>query len=276
MSKFLPALLICGVLWALPETGLLQSPPSPCFLSGLPCNGGGSAALSGIIRGMVFSSTAKNIFGAFLALYLFVYGMRLILLGERSDVIQDTKMAYAYAITGCVMYIFANNFLDAFGSQNGESINVLPISSALMEIIKFINVVIWAVLTGMITYQAIRIIIKRGDDGEMEAARKRFVSIVFGVVVLSLANMIVIWAMPGNGASKLISEIVGVIRFILEIIGVLAVISFIYAGFLYIISANEGTTDTAKKTMKNTAIALIVVLFSYMIVTFAANGLHLQ
>ncbi len=172
------------------------------------------------------------------------------------------------------MYIFADNFLQAFGSQNGETINTAPIAQVLTTVISFINIVIWSLLIAIITYQAIRIIIKRGDDGELDAARKRFVYIVTGVIVYALANMIVVWAMPGNGASQFIAEIIGVIRFILEIIGVLAVISFIYAGFLYIISANEGTTDRAKKAMKNTVIALIVVLFSYMIVSFAANGLH--
>jgi len=275
MNRVLPAILLLAVLWALPDSAFLQSPPDPCtVIPSLPCNGGGSRGLGNIIMNMVFSSGAKNTFGTFLALYFFVYGMRLIILGERSDVVQETKMAYAYGVTGCAMYIFAENIIMSVGSQNGANINTAPIGTALYVVIGYINAVIGTLLMLIITYQAIRIILKRGDDGEMEKARKRFVFIVTGVFVYVLANAIVMWSMPGTGTSKLITEIIGIIRFILEIIGVLSVLSFIFAGFLYVISVNEGTTDRAKKAMKNTAIALIVVLFAYVIVRFAANGLR--
>lgn len=273
MYRILPALLVIAAFWTLPEAVSAQA-PSPCFIPFLPCNGGGSLGLANTIIGMVFSGTAKGIFGAFLTLYFFVYGMRLIILGENESVMQDTKMAYAYGITGCAMYIFADQFLQAFGSQNGTHINTVPVASVLSSVINFINGVIGALLIAIITYQAIRIIVKRGDDSELGAARKRFGFIIGGIIVYSLANMIVAWAMPGTGAQQFVYEIVGVIRYVLEIIGVLSVLSFVFAGFLYIISANEGTTDRAKKAMKNTVIALVVVLFSYVIVSFAANGLR--
>lgn len=272
ISRLLPAILLLCVLWVIPDSASMQ--PSPCIIN-LPCNGGGSQSLNGIIINMIFSSGAKNTFGALLALYFFIYGMRLILLGERSDVVQETKMAYAYGVTGSALYIFADSIIASVGTGSG-GINTAPAASALQSIITYMNAIMGALLLYIITYQAIKIIIKRGDESAMEEARKRFVFIIMGIVVYVLANAIVTWAMPGAGSTRFVSEIVGMIRYMLEIIGVLTVLAFIFAGFLYVISVNESSTDRAKKAMKNTAIALIVILFSYTIVSLAANGFKLQ
>lgn len=250
-----------------------MQPPDPCsVIPNLPCNGASSTGLANTITGMLFSGTAKSIFGAFLALYFFVYGARLILLGEKSDIIDETKHAYAYGITGSAIYIFANALIAS--AVRGP--NVAPVQTALESIISFMNMVIGSLILVTITYQAFRVIIKRGEEGAFDDLRKRFVFIITGIVVWALANVIVAAAMPGSGTVRFVAEIVGLIRYVLQILGALAVLTFIFAGFLYIISADEGQTDRAKKAMKNTVIALIVVLFAYVIVQFAANAFVLQ
>lgn len=268
MTKFLPAMLLGAFILALPDIAAMQA-PSPCsVIPSLPCNGGGSGGLSSTIVGMVFSGTAKSIFGAFLALYFFIYGARLILLGEKGDIIDETKNAYAYGITGSAIYIFANALIAS--AVRGP--NVAPVQGALEGIIGFANIIIGSLILVTITYQAFRIILKRGDEGAFDDLRKRIVFLMTGIVVWALANVIVAAAMPGSGTTRFIVEIVGLTRYLLQIIGALAVLTFIFAGFLYIISVDEGQKDRAKKAMKNTIIALVVVVFAYVIVQFAANA----
>lgn len=273
MTKYLLAMLLGTALLILPEIAAMQTQaPSPCsVLPNLPCNGGGSSGLAGTVVNLIFSGTAKNTFGAFLALYFFVYGARLILLGEKSDIVDETKYAYAYGITGAAVYIFADSII---ASVDGD-INTGPAIGALESIIGFLNAVMGSLILVTITYQAFRVITKRGDEGAMDDLRKRFTFLITGIVVWVLANVIVAAAMPGSGTTRFVAEIAGVIRYILQIIGALAVLNFIFAGFLYVISVDEGQTDRAKKAMKNTVIALIVTAFSYLIVAFAANGFTL-
>lgn len=268
LTKFLPAILLGTLVLALPEIASMQA-PSPCsVIPDLPCNGGGSSGLGGTIVNLLFSGAAKTTFGAFLTLYFFIYGARLILLGEKSDIVDETKYAYAYGITGAAVYIFA----DALIASAVSGPNVEPVKSALESIIGYANLVIGSLILVTITYQGFRIIIKRGDEGAFDDLRKRFVFLITGIIVWALANVIVTAAMPGSGTTRFITEIAGVIRYLLQIIGALSVLSFIFAGFLYIISVDESQKDRAKKAMKNTVIALVVVAFSYVIVQFAANA----
>jgi len=275
MKAYMPAIALGLVLLALPEVARMQQDiPNPCsVIPSLPCNGNGANGLSATILSLLFSSVAKTTFGSFLGLYFFIYGARLILQGEQGDIVQETKMAYAYGITGSVMYIFAGSIIASVGSQSG-GVNTAPVRGALVSIIDYANMTIGTLILVTLTYQAFRLIIKRGDEGAFDDLRKRFVFLMTGVAVYALANVIVAAAMPGSGTTQFIGEIAGLIRYILQIIGALSVLSFIFAGFLYVISVDEGQKDRAQKAMKNTVIALVVVLFAYTIVSFAANGFH--
>lgn len=272
IRKYLPATALGLVLLALPDVAYLATAPDPCsVIPSLPCNGNGASGLASSIQLMVFSSAAKTTFGAFLGLYFFIYGARLILQGEQGDIVEETKMAYAYGITGAVMYIFAGSIISAVGSQSG-GINTAPVNGALTSVIGYADAVIGSLILVTLTYQAFKLILKRGDEGAFDDLRKRFVFLMLGVAVYALANVIVAAAYPGTGMSQFIGEVAGLIRYILQIIGALSVLSFIFAGFLYVISVDEGQKERAQKTMKNTVIALIVVLFSYTIISFVANG----
>ncbi len=268
MTKFLPAMLLGALIVALPDMAFMQAPDPCSVIPTLPCNGGGSGGLSATVVNLAFSGTAKTIFGAFLSLYFFTYGARLILLGEKSDIVQDTKNAYAYGITGAAVYIFADSIIATV--NNG--INTAPAIGTLEAVIAYTNAIIGSLILITITYQAFRVIVKRGDESALDDLRKRFGFLITGIVVYILANAIVAAAMPGAGTARIVSEIAGVIRYVLQIIGALAVLNFLFAGFLYVISVDESQKDRAKKAMKNTVIALIVAAFSYMIVAFAANG----
>ncbi len=77
--------------------------------------------------------------------------------------------------------------------------------------------------------------------------------------------------LPGTGliqSDSIIDVTLGWVQFGLTLIGTIAFVAFVYAGFLYVTSfASEENNETAKKTIIWTSIGLIVILISYAAVS---------
>lgn len=73
----------------------------------------------------------------------------------------------------------------------------------------------------------------------------------------------------GGGADKLPQIFGRVIRWVLGLVGALFFAMFVYGGFLYIIAGdNAKNAETGKKTLINAVIGLVIVITSYMVVTW--------
>jgi len=73
-----------------------------------------------------------------------------------------------------------------------------------------------------------------------------------------------------------IGEAVGsIIQFFLGFLGILAVILFLYAGFLYMTAGGEEAKITkAKAYMKNAVIGIVIIMASYIIVYFVITEIQ--
>lgn len=72
-----------------------------------------------------------------------------------------------------------------------------------------------------------------------------------------------------GGAS---STVKAVVNFILWVVGIVAVLMFIWGGWKYITSSGDaGKLQSAKSTILYAAIGLVVVLFAYAIVSFTID-----
>jgi len=68
---------------------------------------------------------------------------------------------------------------------------------------------------------------------------------------------------------NLVETIIWAIKWLLVISGILAFVAFLYAGFLYITSyIDDKNPETAKNAMINTAIGIIIIIFSWVLVNF--------
>lgn len=77
---------------------------------------------------------------------------------------------------------------------------------------------------------------------------------------------------PNQGSASAI--IMRIIEILLSIAGLLAVIFLIVGGFRYITAGgNEETAETAKKTIINAIIGIVVVILSFVIVRVISNAL---
>lgn len=77
------------------------------------------------------------------------------------------------------------------------------------------------------------------------------------------------------GSNVTIPIIIGrIIRAILGLSGVLALLMFVYGGFLYLISAGDAKkVQKGKETFTNAIIGLIIIFISYTLVDFVIKSL---
>ncbi|OGE74006.1 MAG: hypothetical protein A3I07_03760 [Candidatus Doudnabacteria bacterium RIFCSPLOWO2_02_FULL_42_9] len=80
--------------------------------------------------------------------------------------------------------------------------------------------------------------------------------------------------LPGDQYSTVSNALTEIIQTVLVVVGLIAVAFLIYGGFRYITSAgNEETAESAKKTIQNAIIGLVVIILSYIIVVVISNAL---
>ncbi len=78
----------------------------------------------------------------------------------------------------------------------------------------------------------------------------------------------------GDSTATATDIILYFINLVLLIVGIVAVLFLIIGGFRYITSAgNDESVESAKKTIQNAIIGLIVVILAYVIVTVITNAL---
>ncbi len=83
--------------------------------------------------------------------------------------------------------------------------------------------------------------------------------------------------LPGDSATTASGTILRYTNIALSLVGIIAVAFLIYGGFRYITSAgNEEAAEGGKKIITNAIIGLVVIIFSYVIVTVIVNALARQ
>jgi uncharacterized membrane protein YozB (DUF420 family) len=131
-----------------------------------------------------------------------------------------------------------------------------------------------AALTINIGFQGARLIIAQ-DDGAAGTARQGILKGVIGLAAVLLAGVMInafgfdsvtgaATAISSLGAS---AELIGIGTFIITIFGVLAVVCIIVAGIFLVISADEQLKDRSKKIIITTAVAILVVMASGIILS---------
>lgn len=265
--------LLTALASLIPAQAFAAEPISGCgIVPGLPCAGGGAAGAVAIIS-TTFIPALQYIFYAVALAFFFYYAVRLMLESSDSGTIDETKNAYGYAITGAVIVSLMDNFIAAFGPgyATGTLVNEAPVNEAVNNIILFVRLIVAAVLTATIVYQGFRLIVLQGQDSEIEAQKKSFFYSLIGVAIIQLAFILVNSFLPGTGSSTLAREIVGITNFLLQLLGALAILAFIVAGIMIVLSTDEKLKDRAKAAMFTTVITLVLVLTSYVIIRFTID-----
>ncbi len=262
--RFMPVSTGLALLLA-PISAFAATAISGCgFVPGLPCGSGGAAGAVAIIANTIIPAL-QYIFYAVALGFFFYYAVRLILESEDESTINETKTAYGYAITGAVMVSLVDNIVATVGPgyASASLINAAPVNDGVNNVVLFMRLMVATAVTGMIVYQGFRMILLQGQESEMEAQKKKFFNSLLGVVIVQLAFVVVNSFFPGAGSSALAQEIVGIINFLLQLLGALAILGFIVAGIMMVASTDEGLKDRAKKAIFTTIITLVYPRLSY-------------
>jgi hypothetical protein len=244
---------------------------NPCPVPFIPCGGGGAAGAGAYIWNNLFPA-ARILFIATAILQFTQYGLKLLFDPDSADTVSSTKLAYGYGIIACTIVGIATFIVDAVGqSARATLVNDAPIYAGIGNIVLYMRLVVATLVTVFILIQGIRLIVKQGSEEEFKNAQTQFIHCIMGIGVILLANILVSAFLPGSGSVLLAAEIVGIINFILTMLGVLAVISIIVAGILLVISVDESLKDRAKKAITVAVIGLIVAILSYIMVRFFIN-----
>lgn len=243
---------------------------SPCgTAAGLPCGAGGAAGAAGYTITTILPAL-ETAFLALAIIYFFYYAIRLIIDSEEDSVISETRSAYGYAVAGAVIVSMSSLFVQAVGPGSAQNtlINDAPVIAGFDSIVFYLRLMVSGSVSAAIVFLGMRMIILQGDEGEMSQQKKRFFNGLIGVAVATLGNYIVEGFLPSSSTNILAVQIVGICNYLLQMFGALCVLAFLVAGFMLVISTDEGLKDTAKKIMFTTTISLIVVLSCLVIVNF--------
>lgn len=267
------ALLPAGVD-AQPVTLPTVPTTNPCPVPFIPCGlrwGTGAEGALAFLWNDLFPA-ARILFIATAILMFTQYGLKLLFDPDSADTVSSTKLAYGYGIVACTIVGIATLIVDAVG-QGARStlVNDAPIYEGIGNIVLYMRLVVATLVTVFILIQGIRLIMKQGSEEEFKNAQTQFIHAIMGIAVILLANIIVEAFLPGSGSVILAAEIVGIINFVLTIIGVLAVIAIIIAGILLVLSVDESLKERAKKAITVAIVGLIVAILSYILVRFFVN-----
>ncbi len=256
---------ILPALWLAPVEVFAQI-GDPCRIPGLPCIGGGFEGAT--VYGMTVLFPAVRIgFVAIAVVMFFAYSFRLLLESEEESTITDIKNAYSQAIVGAAFVSICTLLADAFGRAAAPTIiNPEPVTTALGSVIFYMRAMTSIAVTALITFQGVRLIILQGQESELEQQRKRFFHGLLGVGILLLANSLVAAVMPGAHSDILATETIGIINYMLQILGALCLLAVIAAGVFLMFAQEDGLKDRAKKAIFTAVVALVVALVAYVIV----------
>lgn len=274
--------LLCGFLFGVLPTFVhaaiapaVSIPPASfnaiCGATGL-CGGSFATGILSIqsFLGDIIIPATKTIFVGVSLLYVSRYALTMIMFGGEESVQNEQRKAFADAARGMALVGLGAFIVNTFSptATGAALVNPGPFIAGIDLIIDFITLITGAFLIFIISFAGFRIIVLQGEESEIEKQKKNFFNGLMGVVLLLTARVIVAALLPSGSPDDLVVEGAGIIRFLLELIAGLAVVSLIASGVLYIIALhNDSLQQRAKRILLSTIIILIIVIFSHLIVS---------
>jgi|SRR3989344_49992 len=218
---------------------------------------------------LVVVPAIKVVFVGVAVLYVTWYALSMIMFGGEESVQTEQRKAFGDAAKGMAFIGIASFLVDTFApSATGASLlNETPFTNAINTIVDFITLLTGAFLVFVISLAGFRIIVLQGNESEIETQKKNFFNGLIGVVLLLTARIGVLAILPTGSPDAIVVEIGGIIRFLLEIMAGLAVVSLIASGMLYIVALqNDNLRQRAKRILLATLIILIIVIFAHVLI----------
>lgn len=225
------------------------------------------------------------------------YGVTTAGSGEKE--IESAKKMVIYAILGLITMLLIEPFiLDIVygGGGNGvsyqkTSFNDLVAASKNLRIqvdgmVMFAKTILVFVAMAYVIYAGVKMMFSAGESDGVKTAKGMFLPIIFGIFII-LFNEIIIdlviydiifdgnkvqFSPDSQNALEFVRQLVGVLQYFLQFVGLLLFLYFLYGGFLYIASfGDSGAADKAKKIFKNAFIGMVILVLSFILMWSLLN-----
>ena len=221
----------------------------------------------------------KYVAGTLAVLMLIINALHLLAAGKESEEkVTKEKAFLKYALMGLVLIFVAEEAIVlSFFGEEGEVLRneeqVVEFAQQGADLIKgiytFVEVFLASIAVFMMVYSGFQVLVAAGSDETVTAAKKRIVISSIGLVIVGLAETVVkdvIFVDQGDGVDSDRGReiIVGLTNFLSSMMAVIAVLAFVYAGFLYILNfGNDEMTGKAKKIMLGGIIGLVLAAAAF-------------
>lgn len=245
-----------------------------CAVMGGACNGGGASGLTLYLAERLLPAIRV----AFLAIAIVVLMVAIFtMIVESGDEgkVKDSRMAFVYTLIGGIVVSLVSIVVPAIspaGNANGIIVEQSAITDAIETAIFFLLALLKIAIILNVVVQGFRLIASRGEQDQIDRAKKRLIATFIGAIIVLLADEVVSYINP-SGSDSLALEFVGLANYLLTFVAVIAVMLIVIAGIMYILSADEALKDRAKTIIKVAVLAIVVILVSYpLVASFGSLG----
>lgn len=225
----------------------------------------------------------KYVLGSIAVLMLILNAVKMITAGKDSEEeMTKEKTFLKYALMGLVLVFVSEEAVKlAFFGEEGNVLESAESAAAFGQaggnVIKglytFVEVFMGSIAVLMIVFSALQILIGGGSEEAATAGKKRIFLASIGLVVVGISELFIKGILFKDQGSEIDvaagrNLVVSISNFLVSSIATIAVLAFVYAGFLYILNfGNEEMTGKAKKIMGGAIIGMVLAAAAFAIVS---------
>lgn len=201
-----------------------------------------------------------------MAVILITYaGIRMVV-SQEDNATETAKNTITLVVAGLILALLVEPFVSAFGGgvngnaqvANDEVVGVANWATTIALVVAIISTIL----------SAIQALFSPDSDEGVGNIRKTVIGIVSGILILGLRVALATVFSKGGSPEALLSPVFTFVKYIIGFVTTLSVAIIVYAGFLLITSGNnEENATKAKGVIIRTLIGLLVIGFSYALVT---------
>ncbi len=255
----------------------------------------GSDKIVGTLKSII--TFLKYLIGV-LAFSWFIWaGIRMISAGDKEDQAKAAQKGALYSIVALLLVVLiepliTNTLFGGGAFDPGAQLDLKNIEIAIgagwLEVIAVVEwVKAFSILLGFayLLFSAWKFLQDLGGEEEISKQRITLLWMAVGFIVVALDRIIIqevfyktflgvdARVLFEQNAVKGIQEIVGILNYMLQFLGIIAIGIIIYAGFLMITSfGNEENWEKGKKILTASGIGFLIILMSYILVNSVLTG----
>ncbi len=218
--------------------------------------------------------------GVSILMYI-IYLMEMITSSGSEEKVKKSQLNMLWAILGFLVLALAEDLSKAFDpwiSKDNPYVDEDKIESGTMRLISYFQLLASIVAIFYIFWAGFRMITAHGDEDTINAQKNHikwgFVGLVF--IVLSEVAVKKIFYPYAYGekrglgqeeATEFIRQGTGTLNFFLGFVGILAVVSLVASGYMYVASGgDEEAAGKAKKNLIGSILAIVIIVSAFVIV----------